>query len=82
MSERKSTLDLVGIAPKEYTDAHLGNSVAVRDTKTGKIHLATIRIKAVNCGKSNCHKCPHYRYAYAQFRDGQKVREKYLGVVK
>lgn len=82
MERKKSTLKLASIAPKQYTQAHSGNIVIIKDMETGQRFPATIRIKAVTCGKPNCKKCPHYSYAYAQFRDGINVREKYLGVVK
>lgn len=35
-----------------------------------------IKIKPVNCGKSQCRACPHHFYAYHRSRWG----EKYLGV--
>ena len=38
-----------------------------------------LKIKAVNCGKEGCTKCPHAHYVYLQWREGKKVREKYLG---
>lgn len=79
---KKSTLKVLGIEPKRYTEEHEGKYVIIKDTKTGDEHVATIRIKAVRCNKPNCHKCPHYSYAYAQFRDGSRVREKYLGAVR
>ena len=77
-----SLLSVVGIKPKKYTQEHQGKRVIIEDLKTGFIHGATIRIKPVRCNKPNCHKCPHHSYAYAQFRDGSRVREKYLGVVR
>lgn len=78
----KSQLKILGIKPKEYTQEHNGKRVIIQDRKSGFIYGATIRIKPVRCNKPNCHKCPHHIYAYAQFRDGSRVREKYLGVVQ
>ena len=59
-----------------------GWRVILEDTETGRIHRGTVRLKTVNCGKKGCTKCPHHIYAYAQFRVGDKVTEKYLGVAR
>ena len=58
-----------------------GLPITLLDYKTGRVFLGRVRIKAVRCGKKNCTRCPHHSYAYAQFRTGKKVTEKYLGVV-
>jgi len=58
-----------------------GERIAFKDLE-GRVRIGTIRIKEVKCGKPECTKCPHSRYAYAQYRDGAKVREKYIGVVR
>ena len=60
---------------------HQGARVAFTDPE-GRVRIGAIRIKEVKCGKKECTKCPHSRYAYAQYRDGAKVREKYIGVVR
>lgn len=49
-------------------------SVQGRD---GKMHSGRVRVKEVFCGKK-CKKCPHPLYAYINYRDGKKTREKYL----
>ena len=36
-----------------------------------------IRIRPIYCGKK-CKMCPHHYYAYKVFREGKRVREKYL----
>jgi len=59
-----------------------GQHIEVRDDETDTYIRARVRIKAVRCGKKNCTRCPHHSYAYAQFRIGKRVTEKYLGVVK
>lgn len=79
---KKSTIELVSIPFKDGWANHKGDWVALQAKDTTKLHYAKIRLKAVNCGKSNCHKCPHHIYAYAQFRDRGKVREKYLGIAR
>ncbi len=50
--------------------------------KDGLIRKGTVRIKKVTCNKPRCSKCPHSSYAYAQYRVGKKVTEKYLGVAR
>ena len=37
------------------------------------------RLEQVNCGKPGCSKCPHGPYWYAYWREGGKVRSKYIG---
>jgi len=62
--------------------SHEGDYVRLKENKSGQMFLARIRIKSVRCGKAGCTKCPHHQYAYAQFRDGKKVKEKYLGIAR
>jgi len=40
---------------------------------------ASIQTKWIKCGKSDCKTCPHGPYYYAMWRDGDRVRTKYLG---
>lgn len=58
-----------------------GYRVALPD-KEGRVRIGTVRIKKVRCGKKNCKKCPHAIYAYAQYRVGKKVTEKYIGIAR
>lgn len=58
-----------------------GDSVAFKDSR-GRVRRGTVRIREVRCGKPNCTKCPHKIYAYAQYRVGKKVTEKYIGVAR
>lgn len=39
---------------------------------------AHYRVRKVRCGK-NCPRCPHGPYKYLVWRDGAKVRERYVG---
>ena len=48
----------------------------------GTVKLGTITVRSITCGKPNCTKCPHRSYAYVQYRDGGKVKSKYLGTAK
>ena len=57
-----------------------GFEVAFSDPE-GRVRVGRIRLKKVRCGKKNCTKCPHKTYAYAQYRVGDKVTDKYIGVV-
>jgi hypothetical protein len=47
-----------------------------------KIVSGSVYIKAVRCGKKNCKSCPHRWYAYANYREGKKIKTKYLGRAK
>lgn len=58
-----------------------GDQVGFTD-KEGRVRIGTVRIKSVHCGKKSCTKCPHAKYFYAQYRDGEKVRDKYIGVAR
>ena len=62
-------------------EIHQGDSVFFQD-KEGRVRKGTVRIKAVRCGHEGCTKCPHERYAYAQYRAGAKVKEKYIGIAR
>lgn len=55
--------------------------VAFHD-KDGRVRIGTVKFKEVRCGKKNCKKCPHKTYVYAQYRDGNQVKTKYVGVAK
>jgi hypothetical protein len=45
-------------------------------TKTGKV---SYRLEEVSCGKPGCTRCPHGPYWYAYWREGGKVRSRYIG---
>ena len=82
MPQGKSKIELVSVKPPDGWAAHERDSVTLQDKETGKVYFGQIRIKAVTCGKKGCTKCPHHIYAYALFRKGKKVTEKYLGVAR
>lgn len=48
----------------------------------GKVHTGSVRVKKVRCGKRACRCCPHASYAYLRYRDGDKIKEKYLGTIR
>lgn len=39
----------------------------------------TYRLQPVSCGKPGCARCPHGPYWYAYWREGGKVRSRYIG---
>jgi hypothetical protein len=39
----------------------------------------TYRQESVRCGKPGCKKCPHGPYWYAYYREGGKLRSRYIG---
>lgn len=39
----------------------------------------TYRLESVRCGKPNCRSCPHGPYWYAYFREGSRLRSRYIG---
>ena len=82
MRKGKSEIEIIRGKPPDGWAAHKGDWVPLKDTTTGNMYYGQIRIKAVTCGKKGCTKCPHHSYAYAQFRKGKKVTEKYLGVAR
>ena len=82
MNDKQPRFERISIDPRRGWKDHTGDHVVIQDTDTGKVYYGRIRLKEVTCGKSNCTKCPHHIYAYAQFRVGKKVTEKYLGVAR
>ena len=82
MAREESKVELISKKPPDGWAAHEYDHVAVQDKETGKMYWGQIRLKAVTCGKKGCTKCPHHIYAYARFRKGKKVTEKYLGVAR
>lgn len=39
----------------------------------------TYRLEPVRCGKPGCKKCPHGPYWYAYYREGGKLKSRYIG---
>jgi hypothetical protein len=39
----------------------------------------TYRQERVRCGRSNCTRCPHGPYWYAYWREGGRLRSRYIG---
>ncbi|MEX0789821.1 MAG: hypothetical protein WD178_03505 [Actinomycetota bacterium] len=53
-----------------------GESESRTAAKPGKV---SYRLEPVNCGKPGCSRCPHGPYWYAYWREGGRVRSKYIG---
>ena len=82
MRTNNSKIEVLTPRPADGWKEYPGHLIWVKDNETGKRYNAKIRLKEVRCGKRTCHRCPHKIYAYAQFRKGKKVTEKYLGVAR
>ena len=39
----------------------------------------TYRLETVRCGKPSCRSCPHGPYWYAYYREGTRLRSRYIG---
>jgi 1-acyl-sn-glycerol-3-phosphate acyltransferase len=39
------------------------------------------RLESVKCGKPGCKSCPHGPYWYAYFREGKRLRSRYIGKI-
>ena len=39
----------------------------------------TYRLEQVRCGKDGCTRCPHGPYWYAYWREGGRLRSRYIG---
>lgn len=37
------------------------------------------RLETVRCGKVNCKSCPHGPYWYAYYREGDRLKSRYIG---
>mgnify|MGYP006174616223 CR=1 FL=1 len=46
---------------------------------TGEEAGVTYRLESVRCGKAGCKSCPHGPYWYAYFREGKRLRSRYIG---
>jgi len=46
---------------------------------SGRRAKVTYRLEPVRCGKEGCTRCPHGPYWYAYWREGGKLRSRYIG---
>ena len=54
--------------------AHGDEAAEVVETES-----VTYRLESVRCGKEGCKSCPHGPYWYAYYRDGGKLKSRYIG---
>ncbi len=54
----------------------LGDDSSATDAGEGNV---TYRLESVKCGKPGCKSCPHGPYWYAYFREGSKLKSRYIG---
>lgn len=52
-----------------------GGEGAQEDPETG----VTYRLETVRCGKPACKSCPHGPYWYAYYREGRRLKSRYIG---
>ncbi len=53
----------------------LGDDAAVDGSEEG----VSYRLETVTCGKAGCKSCPHGPYWYAYFREGRRLKSRYIG---
>lgn len=52
------------------------SSASQDEVEVGKV---SYRLESVRCGKQGCRTCPHGPYWYAYYREGGKLRSRYIG---
>lgn len=52
---------------------------ALGDAGAGAGPRVTYRLETVRCGKQSCRSCPHGPYWYAYWREGGRLRSRYVG---
>jgi hypothetical protein len=52
------------------------HELPAEDERRGKV---TYREELVRCGKERCTRCPHGPYWYAYWREGGRLRSRYIG---
>ena len=51
----------------------------VEPTETARRGAVTYRQERVRCGREGCSSCPHGPYWYAYWREGGRLRSRYIG---
>ncbi len=46
---------------------------------TGQEKGVTYRLESVRCGREGCTSCPHGPYWYAYYREGTRLKSRYIG---
>lgn len=71
---RRLLILVKGMLVQQGDEAEESDEEAV--SKPGKV---SYRLEPVNCGKPGCSRCPHGPYWYAYWREGGRVRSRYIG---
>jgi hypothetical protein len=56
-----------------------GLLMAMEDELAWAEEGVTYRLERVRCGKQGCKSCPHGPYWYAYYREGDRLRSRYIG---
>jgi hypothetical protein len=56
-----------------------GLLMAMEEEVAGAEEGVTYRLERVRCGKEGCKSCPHGPYWYAYYREGDRLRSRYIG---
>jgi hypothetical protein len=59
--------------------SRMGTDVGGSLPEVGRRGKVTFRQEMVRCGRTGCHRCPHGPYWYAYWREGGKLRSRYIG---
>lgn len=57
----------------------LGSDAPEEEPGTSTPARVTYRQQPVKCGKAGCTRCPHGPYWYAYWREGGRLRSRYIG---
>jgi hypothetical protein len=66
-------------AVRSGIEAMLAQPASVPPPTVPRVPGVTLRHEYVQCGKKGCNRCPHGPYWYAYWRDGKRLRKRYVG---
>lgn len=73
---RRLLIFVRGLLVQHGAPADMPHQPSKPPSKPGKVNY---RLESVRCGKPGCTKCPHGPYWYAYWREGGRVRSRYIG---
>ena len=59
--------------------SRLGTDPEAVEREAGRRGKVTFQQETVRCGRPTCRRCPHGPYWYAYWREGGKLRSRYIG---
>jgi hypothetical protein len=59
--------------------SRLGTDIDAGGGDAGRRGKVTFRQEMVRCGRATCRRCPHGPYWYAYWREGGRLRSRYIG---